>query len=261
MTSTENSQLAIRNSPRAVLITGATDGLGLALAQHYAGEGMRLVLVGRRSLAELDGSFFTADSYCQADLALPDAAVQVDHFLQTQGINGLDLVIQNAGIGYIGAIADQPAQNIRQLVAVNFEAVTALTHRLLPRLRAVHGKIVFISSVASALATPDYAVYTATKAALDGFARNLRIEVGDRIQVQVIHPGAAQTGMHRKAGADPKRMRWERFPPAGTVAAQIVRAIETRQTQSTPGMLNKGVRIVGTWLGAGLDRWMIRRRT
>ncbi len=247
------------HAPRTILITGATDGLGLAMARQYAGGKARLVLVGRQALADLDGPFFNASNYCQADLARPDAATRVEAFLQSQGIETLDLVIQNAGMGYIGPLAHQTAANIRDLVVVNLEAVAALTHLFLPRLRAAGGSVVFISSVTAALATPEYAVYSATKAALDGFARNLRIETGDSVRVQVIHPGAARTGMHRKAGGDPVRMKWERFPSAEAVAAQMIKAIERGQAHYTPGMINKVVRWAGLWLGGALDRAMMRR--
>jgi len=87
------------------------------------------------------------------------------------------------------------------------------------------GRVIFIGSVAAALPAPDYAVYGATKAALEGFARSLRVELRGRVGVQVIHPGATRTGMHAKAGAPLERMGWTDFPPPERAARQIVRAI------------------------------------
>jgi short-subunit dehydrogenase len=236
-----------------ILITGATDGIGLELARLYRGMGARLVLVGRRALGELDADLFSESNYCCVDLAQEGAAEQVVRFLDGQGITTIDLLVQNAGIGYVGAIGSQSDANIRQVVAVNLGAPVALTHALLPRLRPVQGKVVFISSVAAVLPTPEYAVYTATKAALDGFARNLRIELRREIPIQVIHVGATRTGMLRKAGGDLDRLKWERFAPPEQVAGQIASAIQSRRAQVTIGLPNKILYVTARWLGPLVD--------
>ncbi len=135
-------------------------------------------------------------------------------WLDAQAIDRLDLVIHNAGTGYYGPVADQSPADLQALIALNLRAPIALTHALLPRLDAAQGKLVFVSSVASALATPDYATYTATKAALDGFARSLRIEQAGRVRVQVLHPGAVNTGLHAKIGIPKETLDWDTFPSA-----------------------------------------------
>jgi short-subunit dehydrogenase len=246
--------------PQTILITGATDGIGLALAQIYHRQGARLILIGRRPLAELDPDFFDKASYCQSDLADPQAASAIVHFLQTQQIEQIHLLIQNAGIGYVGPIESQSSANIRQLVNTNLVAPVALTQALLPWLRPVRGKVVFMSSVAAGLPAPDYAVYAASKAALDGLARNLRIELGHALPIQVIHAGATRTGMHRKAGVDPGRMDWTRFPPAEAVAARIAVAVEYPRAEVTLGAVNWLLYRSGVWLGAGMDRLLMRRK-
>lgn len=245
---------------KTVLITGATDGIGLALARLYQGQAAQLILVGRRPRAELDPSLFDKSNYCQTDLAQSHAATEIIRFVQAQQIEAIHLLIQNAGIGYVGSVEDQPAASIRRLVDVNLTAPTALTHALLPWLRPVRGKVVFISSVAAGLPAPDYAVYAATKAALDGLARNLRIEMGAAVPVQVVHAGATLTGMHRKAGVDPQRMDWTRFPPAEAVARKIVLAVARNRAETTLGALNWLLYQSGVWLGAGIDRLLMRRK-
>ena len=94
---------------RTILITGATDGIGLALARRYANMGARLVLVGRRPLAELDADFFDEANYCRADLACDDCVDAIEQWLEDQEIEQIDLLIHNAGVGYVGAIGDQTA--------------------------------------------------------------------------------------------------------------------------------------------------------
>lgn len=246
-----------------ILITGATDGIGLALAYRYRAEAWRLVLVGRRPLAELDRKLFDESNYCQVDLARSGCETVVADFLRARTIDRLDVLLQNAGMGYVGAIGMQPPASIQRLVAVNLSAPIALTHALLPHLRRAGGKVVFISSVASLLPTPDHAVYTATKAALDGFARSLRVElsqpeVGQPVSVQVIHPGATRTGMHVKAGMDPARMDWRRLAPTGRVAEQIMAAIGRDRPEVTIGFANRLLRWVAFYAN-GLVDWVMRK--
>jgi short-subunit dehydrogenase len=245
--------------PKTILITGATDGIGLALAQLYRRQGDRLILVGRRALADLDPQLFNDANYCQTDLSQIGAAGEIVRFLQAHRIEQIHLLVQNAGVGYVGPIAAQSAASIRQLVDVHLAAPADLTQSLLPWLHPVRGKVVFISSVAAGLPAADYAVYVATKAALDGFARNLRIELGDALPIQVIHVGATRTGMHRKAGVDPARMDWTRFPPAEDVAAKIALAVERNRAEVTLGAANWILYRSGLWLGAVIDRLLMRR--
>lgn len=201
---------------RTILITGATDGIGQALARLYNEQNALVLMVGRKPLAELMDPFYHEDNYCQVDLADPVCATLISNWLDEKGIRLLDLVIQNAGMGYVGGLAEQNVENIRQLVAVNLKAPIALTHKLYPRIRPQTGKLVFISSVLSVLPGPEYAVYSATKSALNGFVRNLRIElIESGVALQMIYPGATRTGIHAKSGVSQERMDWEKFPSFG----------------------------------------------
>jgi short-subunit dehydrogenase len=245
---------------RTVLLTGATDGIGLALARLYQARGDRLVLLGRRAPDNLDPSLFAPATYCRVDLALPYCAEIVAQFVCARHIPHIDLLIHNAGIGYFGDTAAQPSQSVRDLVAVNLRAPVALTHRLLPWLQQAprgQGKLVFISSVVSALPCPGYAVYGASKAALDGFARSLRVELRPNIAVQVIHPGATRTGMHARSGAKLDRRRLERFPSPEHVAISIARAIDSEQAAVTIGAGNRLLQLGGRYSLGTLD-WLLR---
>lgn len=240
-----------------VVITGATDGIGLALARHYQQAGARLLLLGRRALDTLDPTFFTPACYCQADLATPQSVEQFSSWLHENKITTLDLVIHNAGRGYVGPVATQPEESIRQLMAVNFSTPLALTHALYPLVERAAGKFVFISSVVAGLPGPTYAVYTATKAALDSFVRNWQIELqADRspVQAQLIRPGATRTHLHAKSGADPQAMGWARFPTPETVAQQIVRAINSKRRAVTLGWRNHLLYSAGHQFPTLIDR-------
>ena len=241
-----------------VVITGATDGIGLALAQHYHKAGARLLLIGRRALDTLDPAFFKPTCYCQADLATPQSVEQISSWLHENKITALDLVIHNAATGYVGPVATQPADSIRQLIAVNLGAPIALTYALYPLVERAAGKFVFISSVVAGLPGPHYAVYTATKAALDSFVRNWQIELhADRspVQAQLIRPGATRTQLHAKSGADPAAMGWARFPTPESVAQQIVHAITTKRRAVTLGLLNQLLYTTGRQFPSLLDHF------
>ncbi|GAB4215524.1 MAG: hypothetical protein OHK0022_55530 [Roseiflexaceae bacterium] len=241
---------------RTVLITGATDGIGLALAHLYAARGDRLILVGRRALEQLDDPLFTPTSYCRADLARRDCAAPVEVFLRAQAIDRLDLLIHNAAQGSYGPLEQQPPAQIDTLIDVNLRAPVELTYALLPLLWRAGGTLALISSVAAGLPTPDYAVYSATKAALDGLARSLRVELRGAVRVQVIHPGATRTAMHAKIGAPLERIGWQRFPPPEQIAAGIVRALDNGAAEATIGAGNRALRLADRLGGGLLDRAM-----
>jgi short-subunit dehydrogenase len=111
-----------------------------------------------------------------------------------------------------------------------------------------------------ALACADFAVYAATKAALDGFARSLRVEWGGRIDVQVIHPGAVRTGFHDKAGVPSALVSSPRLPTAEDAAAQIERLVAGGRRTPTLGVANGLARLVGRRAGRPLDALMRRSR-
>ena len=236
------NNIKILSSPKTILITGATDGIGLALANHYQAQKHNLILIGRQPFSDAPLSQFTANNYCQVDLSRPDCADKVSQWLNTHNINHIDWLIHNAALGYYGSTETQAPENINALVSVNLRAPIALTHKLLPCLRQPNGKTIFISSVVSSLACPEYAVYGATKAALDGFARSLRIEPQDFLPVQVIYPGATQTGIHSKSGLQKDVIDWEKFPPAEDIALKIAKAIDSERKSAVIGTGNRVMR-------------------
>lgn len=239
-----------------IFITGATDGIGLALAKYYHQQGAQLILHGRRALDDLSDPIFNPDTYIQADLAHPDAAPRIVAWLDAHAITTLDVLIHNAGAGFFGELAAQSPENIAMIVDVNLRAPVAITHALLPRLAG--GKLVFVSSVVTALPTPDYTIYTATKAALDAFANNLRIELGDRVDVKILHPGATRTGMHRKIGVPDGRMDTSKFATPEETARGMAQVIAGRRSRASIGLTNVFLRFIGTHFAYFVDRAMIR---
>jgi short-subunit dehydrogenase len=209
-----------------VLITGATDGIGLSLAECYNGDGQRLILAGRRELPA--SGMFDEETYCRVDLKEDDAAERVRIFLEHTEVDRIDRLILNAGTGYWGRSCNQSQESILDTIAVNLSSSVALIQGCQPYLERANGRIVLVGSVVAALPCPGYSVYGATKAAVDGLGRSLRHELAPRVSVQVIHPGATRSGLHGKIGVDRSQIDWTRFPPAEDVAKKIHRAIEGR---------------------------------
>jgi len=218
------------------LITGATDGIGLALARRYSDRGHRLILVGRRDSGQLEDTVFSDDTYCQVDLAAEHPGSKVRSFLEAKHCDRIDILILNAGTGYWGETAEQPETSIRDTVAVNLGSSILLTHCCYPYLKAASGRVVLVGSVVAALPCPDYAVYGATKAALDGFGRSLTYDFSPDVSVQVMYPGPTRTGLHAKIGVDQNKVDWTRFASKDTVAEQIERRIDGKSIRRILGL-------------------------
>ena len=200
-----------RPEPRqhTVLITGATDGIGLILARSYAERGHRVLATGRRVIAD-DATFFGLPNitYIRADQSEPKPAAQtIANAMRDLGWTQLDLAILNGATGWTGDPADETPDEIRQQVDINLTAPILLSQALGPWLFVGRGKLALIGSTAIEKGQGAFATYAATKAGLDGFARSLRSEWQDRADVMIIHPGPTRTDMHKKAGLKGRRCK------------------------------------------------------
>ncbi|MEM8748973.1 MAG: SDR family oxidoreductase [Pseudomonadota bacterium] len=184
-----------------ILITGATDGLGLRLAKFYAERGNFVLATGRQSITD-DEAFFGTDRirYIVADQDNPNAAAETIRLSMTRlGWKSLDLAVLNAATGWSGAPGDEPSATVEKQIAVNLTAPILIARAVAPFLFEAEGQLTLIGSTAHRGA-PMFATYAATKAGLHGFARSLAEEWRGRARVQIIHPGPTRTTMHAKAG-------------------------------------------------------------
>ena len=244
--------------PGTALVTGASSGIGAALAPLFARNGWHLVLVARtvapmQVLAErLGRDHGVAVTVLASDLAAPGAAGRLVAELGARGIT-VDALVNNAGFGLHGAHAATDAAEESRMLAVNVVALTELTKALLPGMLARgRGRIMNLGSVGSFVPGPLMAVYYASKAYVLSYSEALAEELaGTGVTVTALCPGLTRTGFQARAGL-----------PGGSAASRmagdvddVARAGYTAMMRGTrvvvPGWLNK--------LSAVLPRFAPRR--
>jgi short-subunit dehydrogenase len=208
---------------KTVLLTGATGGIGHAIAEACAREGAKLVLTGRReaelaALAErVSGRVVVADLSSRDDVA---------RLLAEAG--DVDVLVANAALPGSGALEDYSDDQLERALEVNFRAPIALAHALVPRLLTKGaGSLVFISSLSGIAATARSSIYNATKFGIRGFALALHDELHDTgVGVSVVLPGfISDAGMFADTGLQPPPGLGTRTPEQ--VASAVIRAVQT----------------------------------
>jgi short-subunit dehydrogenase len=205
-----------------VLLTGATGGIGGAIARAFAQRGASLVLTARR--AELLGPL--ADEVGGRAVAC-DLARREDVQRLLAEAGEIDVLVANAALPATGLFTDLTDDQIDRILEVNLRAPIALAHGLAPGMIARGtGHMVFISSLAGKVASPASALYSATKFGLRGFALGLREDLRPHgVGVSVVLPGFIRgAGMFADANVELPRGVGTRSPE--DVAAAVIRAIE-----------------------------------
>ena len=228
------------------LITGASGGIGRALAQELHGRGASVLLVGRNAQAlegaaqEFGGRSARVD-WCAADLATAEGRARVVEATSRWGGSGINVLVNNAGRGDFGMLDELDDAAIERLFAINAIAPMQLTRALLPKLRAQPaGAILNIGSVFGSLGYPGFTAYSATKFALRGFTEALRRELADsKVGVHYFAPRATRTGMNAPAV---DRMNAElkvAMDPPAAVAAAACAMLEAGKTSTVFGWPEK----------------------
>ena len=184
---------------RTALVTGASSGIGEALALRLADDGVEVVVCARRRerLDELVARIRDNGGRARAatmDVTDPDATVEIIRRAD-RDVGGLDLVVANAGLGRPQAAATLGWEQSRDVFATNFMGAMATLTALLPKMvERGRGHLVGVSSVAVYAPTPEGSAYRATKAGLTAFLENLRAELGATgVKITAVHPGFVQT--------------------------------------------------------------------
>jgi NAD(P)-dependent dehydrogenase (short-subunit alcohol dehydrogenase family) len=223
--------------PKSVLITGATEGLGKALALLLAERGYRVFAAGRSAekLAELD-RIAREKKLAMESVALDvcsDTSVQsaVDGVLAKTG--PIDVLVNNAGVNYTAAVEDLSMEGWRAQFETNFFGVLRVTRALLPRMRERRsGRILMMSSLSGLVTPPTQGAYSSSKHALEGLSNALRMELYPfGIDVVLIEPGYIITGI-QKAAAELSRPYLEKGGPYAPLYARFFTSANDTRAKS-----------------------------
>lgn len=230
-----------------ILITGASQGIGRAMALDAARRGAKVLAAARSEelLADLAEESARAGFplwTVRADVTSPEERQKMaDEAVRLLG--GLDVLVNNAGIGATGHFADAAAERMRKIFEVNFFGTTETTRVCLPLLK--QGKtpaILNISSVAAKRGFPARSDYSASKFALHGWSEALRAELDkDGVDVLLVNPGLTQTNFSKNMLEQKAKIQMDhlRGMTSEQVAAAALDALAKGKNESTPGFKNK----------------------
>lgn len=240
MTSTSGSR-------QLALITGASGGIGEALAQRFARAGFDLVLVARtesklaalaQELAAKHGVAARAMAY---DLADPTAPRRLADQLAAEGL-AVDVLVNNAGFATYGPFAELDVDGELRMLQVNVVTLTHLTRLLLPGMVARRrGRVLNVASTAAFLPGPLMAVYYATKAFVLSFSEAIGEELkGTGVTVTALCPGPTSTGFQARAQMEQSRLvRGRQIMDVGTVADAGFAGLLAGRPVVVPGLMNQ----------------------
>lgn len=237
------------NNNKTVLITGASRGIGYELALLFAKNSYRLVLVSRSKdkLKEIQ-KYFTAVYRIEViviakDLSLPNAAIEIFDELQDQKIT-VDVLVNNAGIGFFGNFNDADSLQISQIMQINIVALTELTKLILTGMVIrKEGKILNVSSLAAFQPGPFMAVYYASKAYVQSFSEAIACELkGTGVTVTTLCPGPTKSGFQSNVGSENSTIsRLHLLSSAEEVAYYAYKELHAGKIIAIPGFLNTSI--------------------
>ena len=214
-----------------VLVTGASGGIGAALAEGFAARGATVGICARRAdrletvLTRLrehaPGSrAWTIDL---SDIgALDEFAARAD-----REMGGIDVLVNNAGIPKRKPVQVLPAETVDDVMRINYTSPVHLTLALLPGIIERAGRIVFVSSVAARLSPPAEGAYAATKAAISAWAECMKVDLRDtEVGIHVVYPGVIDTELFHLPGNDPLPASGVEMLPVDAMVEPVLGAIE-----------------------------------
>ncbi len=231
---------------KQAIVTGASKGLGKALAEQLAAKGYDLLLIARseKVLAELADHLsekYNVQAYSLAlDLSDARSSKVVHDWCMNEQFNP-SVLINNAGYACWGFFDAMSIDQQQQMLQVNTGSLVSLTHSLLPILRKQPAAYIMnIASTAAYQAVPTMALYAASKAFVKSFSRGLRYELRKtNVSVTCLSPGPMATNFIQQAGMEAMQETAKKFEmPADEVAKTGLKALFNRKSESIPGLVN-----------------------
>ena len=244
------------------LVTGATAGIGAAFARQLAGRGNDLVLVARDE-ARLESKAQQLRSYgVQVDVLPADLADDAGCALVEQRCaEGVDLLVNNAGLGTKGAFHEVPVEEEEHMLRLNVRSVLRLTHAALPPMLARRsGAIVNVSSVAGFTPGGRAATYSASKAWVTNFSESLHLQYApDGVRVLALCPGFTRTEFHSRAEMDVTGIPDRLWLDADDVVRTALSDLDKGRSLSVPGAQYKAIVAATRVIPSSVQRTVTRR--
>jgi NAD(P)-dependent dehydrogenase (short-subunit alcohol dehydrogenase family) len=251
---------------KVILITGASSGIGAALAREVSQQGARVVLAARNEAAlktvaaDCPGSLVVPTDITDRDACQRMIEKTVEHF------GRLDILVNNAGLSMLSRFDEiEDFAVFERLMEVNYFGAVYCTHAALPHLKKTGGLVVGISTLAGKTGVPLRTGYSASKHALQGFLDSLRIELmGSGVDVSIISPGFVDTEIRQHSlGADGRPLErnplhGRRMMSAEAAAHIIAQAIDKRKREVLMGTQGKLLSIGRLLVPGFVDRMAYR---
>jgi short-subunit dehydrogenase len=231
---------------RVALVTGASSGIGAAIARKLAARRYDCVLTARRTerlemlAGELEKAHGVSAKVVSADLGEHGGAEKLIETVRDLSPK-VDVLVNNAGFGVYGKLVDQPEPRVAQMIELNMTALTILTHHYVKQMVLRRsGRVLQVSSIGAFQPSPLYAVYSATKSYVLSFSEALNHELyGTGVSVTTMCPGLTATEFHEVAVHNkPKWMNLVTMT-ADDVAEIGIRSMMRGRSVVTTGLLNK----------------------
>ena len=246
-------------SGKSAIITGASRGIGRALAIELAKSGCKLLLTALEGdelsalSNELRSKFSISVATMAADLSNHESRKSLINWILNRK-EPPDILINNAGLGYFGRFEDSDWSRIDKTIALNISALINITYDLIRVLKKrPQGKIVNISSGIARLPYPGLAVYGATKAFVSSFSQSLATELaGTSVDVLCFHPGFTMTAFIGSAGMDMHKIPKILINTPEEIATQVLRAIKKDKQWAYSDFITRFFSFLGTLLPSRL---------
>ena len=241
------------------LVTGASSGIGEAVANKLGKAGVGMVLVARRKdRMDAIASRYANVEVLVADLTTSSGLSAVLERLGSTSLPNIELVVNNAGFGTSGPFADADPERLSREISLNINALTRISHEAVRIMRPRgRGYLLNVSSIASFQPGPDLAVYAATKAFVTSLTEALHEELrGSGIRVTALCPGLTHTEFQSISNTSGLESNFPEFAwmSADDVARDGLRAVAAGKAICVPGVVNKSLATVSTFTPRGLAR-------
>ncbi len=232
------------------IITGASGGIGWAMAKELAARKHDILLLARseeklkQNTEEIHTTFGVKADYLSIDLSVPDAALAIKAWLEKNNYS-IDILINNAGYALWGQVAELDRDELNHMMQVNMIAVADNCKVLLPLLQQQpKAYILNVASTSAYQAVPTLSTYAATKAFVLLFTRGLHMELnGSSVSVSCLSPGTTSTGFMDRAQMDALKATAEKFTMSPeVVATKAINGMFAGKAEIIPGFTN--------WIGA-----------